>query len=155
MNSGKLLVVVCLCAVFALPAFAGVSVSSPSSGTTSGSPVHFVAIASSPSCSKESPRWAFTPLPEIGIHGERRQDGYESDDEQWNLQRRRSGVGQLWMVCHCAAHLNGQRFVRFGRRFWKRQSVFQFAEERRVDGLCSSTSRLRHLFQAAPRPGRK
>jgi hypothetical protein len=52
MNSGKLLVIVCLCAMFALPAVAGVSVSSPSSGSTSGSPVHFVASASSSSCSK-------------------------------------------------------------------------------------------------------
>lgn len=52
MNSGKLLVAVCLCAIFTLPAVAGVSVSSPSSGSTSGSPVHFVATASSPSCSK-------------------------------------------------------------------------------------------------------
>jgi hypothetical protein len=52
MNSGKLLVVVCLCAMFALPAVAGVFVSSPSSGSTSGSPVHFVASASSPACSK-------------------------------------------------------------------------------------------------------
>jgi hypothetical protein len=51
MNSGKLLLVVCLCAIFALPAIAGVSVSSPSSGSTSGSPVHFVATASSPACS--------------------------------------------------------------------------------------------------------
>src|SRR5256886_15594772 len=52
MNSGKRLVVVCLCAMFAVPAVAGVSVSSPSSGTISGSPVHFVASASSPACSK-------------------------------------------------------------------------------------------------------
>lgn len=52
MNSGKLLVAVYLCVIFALPAVAGVSVSSPSSGSTSGSPVHFVASASSPSCSK-------------------------------------------------------------------------------------------------------
>jgi len=52
MNSGKLLIVVCLCALLALPAVAGVSVSSPSSGSTSGSPVHFVANASSPACSK-------------------------------------------------------------------------------------------------------
>jgi len=52
MNSGKLLVVVCLCAMFALPAVAGVFVSSPSSGSTSGSPAHFVASASSPACSK-------------------------------------------------------------------------------------------------------
>jgi len=51
MNFGKLSVVVCLCAIFALPAFAGVSVSSPASGTTAGSPVHFVATATS-SCSK-------------------------------------------------------------------------------------------------------
>src|ERR1700755_840691 len=51
MNSGKPLVVVCLCALFALPAVAGVSVSSPASGATSGSPVHFVASATS-SCSK-------------------------------------------------------------------------------------------------------
>jgi len=52
MNYGKLFVVVCLGAMFALPAVAGVSVSSPSSGGTSGSPVHFVASASSPACSK-------------------------------------------------------------------------------------------------------
>lgn len=51
MNYGKLSVVVCLCAIFALPAVAGVSVSSPASGATSGSPVHFVAKASS-SCAK-------------------------------------------------------------------------------------------------------
>lgn len=51
MNSGKLSLVVCLCAIFASPAVAGVSVSSPSSGATSGSPVHFVAKASS-SCAK-------------------------------------------------------------------------------------------------------
>jgi hypothetical protein len=52
MNVGKFSSVVCLCAIFALPSFAGVSVSSPSSGSTSGSPVHFVATASSPACSK-------------------------------------------------------------------------------------------------------
>ena len=52
MNSGKLLVVVCLCAIFTLPAVAGVSVSSPATGATSGSPVHFVASATSPACSK-------------------------------------------------------------------------------------------------------
>jgi hypothetical protein len=51
MNVGKLLVAVCLSAIFTLPAVAGVSVSSPSSGSTSGSPVHFVAKASS-SCAK-------------------------------------------------------------------------------------------------------
>lgn len=49
MKSGKLLV--CLCAL-ALPAFAGVTVNSPSNGATVGSPVHFVASASSPACSK-------------------------------------------------------------------------------------------------------
>jgi hypothetical protein len=52
MNYGKLFVVVCLGVLFALPAVAGVSVSSPSTGATSGSPVHFVASASSPACSK-------------------------------------------------------------------------------------------------------
>ena len=52
MNFGKLLAAVCLCAMFALPAVAGVSVSSPTSGSTSGSPVHFVASASSPACAK-------------------------------------------------------------------------------------------------------
>src|ERR1700722_12728779 len=51
MNVGKVLVAVCLCAMFALPAIAGVSVTAPTSGSTSGSPVHFVASASS-SCSK-------------------------------------------------------------------------------------------------------
>ena len=52
MRVGKLYAVVCLCVVFALPAFAGVTVSSPGSGATVGSPVHFVADASSPACSK-------------------------------------------------------------------------------------------------------
>ncbi len=51
MNFGKLWVAVCLCSIFALPAFAGVSVSSPASGANAGSPVHFVASATS-SCSK-------------------------------------------------------------------------------------------------------
>ena len=49
MKLGKLLV--CLCAL-ALPAFAGVTVNSPSNGASVSSPVHFVASASSPSCSK-------------------------------------------------------------------------------------------------------
>jgi hypothetical protein len=52
MHSGKSLLVVCLFAAFALPAFAGVSVTSPTSGSTSASSVHFVASASSPACSK-------------------------------------------------------------------------------------------------------
>lgn len=52
MNVGKLSQLVCLCAVFSLPGFAGVFVSSPSSGSTSGSPVHFVATAASPACAK-------------------------------------------------------------------------------------------------------
>ena len=51
MNVGKVLVAVCLCATFALPAVAGVSVNTPTSGTTSGSPVHFVAGAWS-NCTK-------------------------------------------------------------------------------------------------------
>lgn len=49
---GKLNLVVCVCAIFSVRAFAGVSVSSPASGTTVGSPVHFVASASSPACAK-------------------------------------------------------------------------------------------------------
>ena len=52
MNVGKILLVVCLWAALALPAVAGVSVTSPSNGSTSGSPVHFVATASSSACSK-------------------------------------------------------------------------------------------------------
>ncbi|HUK47338.1 MAG TPA: hypothetical protein VLW06_07095 [Terriglobales bacterium] len=51
MTVGKLLSIVCLCAL-ALPAFAGVYVTSPGNGATSGSPVHFVATATSPACSK-------------------------------------------------------------------------------------------------------
>lgn len=82
----------------------------------------------------------------IGIHGKRIQDGYESGDEQWNLPRRRSGMGQLWMVCHRATHPHGQRIDRFGR-LWKWQSIFKPAEERRVDGLCSAASGFRHLFK--------
>src|SRR5207248_4036610 len=50
MNVGKLYAIVCLCA-FALPAFAGVTVTSPGSGSTSASPVHFVASGTS-ACSK-------------------------------------------------------------------------------------------------------
>jgi hypothetical protein len=50
MNVGKLSVIVCLSAIFAVPGFAGVYVTSPSSGSTSGSPVHFVATAASPAC---------------------------------------------------------------------------------------------------------
>ncbi len=48
---GKLCIVACLCAL-ALPAFAGVTVSSPGSGSTASSPVHFVASGSSSACSK-------------------------------------------------------------------------------------------------------
>ncbi len=50
MNVGKLLLGVCLFAVVSLPAFAGVTVTSPSS-STSTSPVHFVATATT-SCGK-------------------------------------------------------------------------------------------------------
>jgi len=54
MHSGKSLLLVCLFAAFALRAFAfaGVNVTSPASGSTSGTSVHFVASASSPACSK-------------------------------------------------------------------------------------------------------
>ena len=59
MRVGKLYAMVCLCSVTALPAMAGVWVSAPGtasvskSGTaTATSPVHFLAIASSPACSK-------------------------------------------------------------------------------------------------------
>ncbi|HJT69959.1 MAG TPA: hypothetical protein VJ731_07165 [Terriglobales bacterium] len=52
MNARKHSLVVCLFAVSALPAFAGVTVTSPSNGATSGSPVHFVAKAESPACPK-------------------------------------------------------------------------------------------------------
>lgn len=50
MNVGKLSLIVCLCAFFAVPGFAGVFVTSPQSGSTSGSPVHFAATAQG--CSK-------------------------------------------------------------------------------------------------------
>ena len=42
----------CLCALFASSAFAGVNVSSPTSGSTTQSPVHFKATAGGTSCSK-------------------------------------------------------------------------------------------------------
>jgi acid phosphatase len=47
----KLYAVVCLFALLSLPAYAGVTLTSPGSGVTVGSPVHFVASGSS-SCSK-------------------------------------------------------------------------------------------------------
>lgn len=50
MNVGKLKVFVCIVAS-ALPAAAGVAVTSPSNGSSAGSPVHFTATATS-SCSK-------------------------------------------------------------------------------------------------------
>jgi hypothetical protein len=52
MRVGKLPVFVCLCAMSTLSAFAGVTVNSPPSGSSSSSPVHFVASGSSPACSK-------------------------------------------------------------------------------------------------------
>lgn len=52
MNLGKLCFCACFCVVLALPAFAGVTVYSPTSGATVGSPVHFVAKGSSPACPK-------------------------------------------------------------------------------------------------------
>jgi hypothetical protein len=52
MKFGKLCpLVVCLCAL-ALPAVAGVTVTSPSNGANVGTSVHFVASSSSPSCAK-------------------------------------------------------------------------------------------------------
>jgi len=51
MKLGNLFLFVCLClGVFALPAMAGVTVISPASGSSVGSPVHFVATGSSPAC---------------------------------------------------------------------------------------------------------
>lgn len=51
MRVEKLNTLVCLCA-FALPAMAGVTVSSPTNNSTVGSSVHFLATAASPACSK-------------------------------------------------------------------------------------------------------
>jgi hypothetical protein len=51
MKVGKLYAFVCSCA-FALPALASVSVTSPGNGNTVSSPVHFVANATAPACSK-------------------------------------------------------------------------------------------------------
>src|SRR5207244_12908910 len=51
MNVAKLCAVVCLYAFPSL-AFAGVTVSSPGTGISMKSPVHFVASGSSPACSK-------------------------------------------------------------------------------------------------------
>ncbi|HZP17051.1 MAG TPA: hypothetical protein VFB00_03730 [Terriglobales bacterium] len=51
MRVGKLNALVCVLAL-ALPAVAGVTVSSPAAGSTPASPVHFVASAASPACSK-------------------------------------------------------------------------------------------------------
>lgn len=51
MRVGRLNLFVCLSA-FALPAMAGVTVSSPTNNSTVGTSVHFVATATSPSCSK-------------------------------------------------------------------------------------------------------
>src|SRR5215470_17868621 len=51
MHFGRLLTIVCLCS-FVPSAFSSVTVSSPSNGSTSSSPVHFVATGSSPACSK-------------------------------------------------------------------------------------------------------
>ncbi len=62
MNAGKLLATVCLCAMFALPATAGVTLSSPTSGSTSGSPVHFVAKATT-SCAKGVSAMGIYPAP--------------------------------------------------------------------------------------------
>src|SRR5215469_4978121 len=52
MHSDKRAFFVCVFAAFALPAFAGVYVTTPTSGSTSASSVHFVASASAPTCSK-------------------------------------------------------------------------------------------------------
>src|SRR5437773_3289509 len=51
MHSVRVFALVCLFA-FAVPAFAIVTVSSPTAGSTSTSPVHFVATGSSPACAK-------------------------------------------------------------------------------------------------------
>src|ERR1700730_9556166 len=59
MSVGKLFAIACLCTLIAVPAAAGIWVSAPgkpsasTSGTASAtSPVHFVATANSPACSK-------------------------------------------------------------------------------------------------------
>lgn len=59
MSIGKLCAGLCTCMLFSISSYAGVFVSSPTSATVSssgsaavGSPVHFVATANSPACSK-------------------------------------------------------------------------------------------------------
>lgn len=52
MKTANALIRLCVCVVLSLPAFAGVSVTAPATVSTSGSPVHFVATAVSPACSK-------------------------------------------------------------------------------------------------------
>jgi phosphatidylinositol-3-phosphatase len=51
MTAVKVCAVVCLC-LCALPGFAGVTVSSPGTGVSMTSPIHFVANGKSPACSK-------------------------------------------------------------------------------------------------------
>src|SRR5262249_19992888 len=51
MHFGRVLTFVCLCSI-AVPAFSIVTVSSPSNGNTSISPVPFIATGSSPACSR-------------------------------------------------------------------------------------------------------
>jgi hypothetical protein len=51
MHLGKLFAAVCLCAMLAPRAFAGVTLTSPGTGATIGSPVHFIARGTS-SCAK-------------------------------------------------------------------------------------------------------
>src|SRR6476659_5210075 len=51
MKFGKLFALICLGAS-AIPAIAGVTVTTPTNGATVGSSAHFVASASSPACSK-------------------------------------------------------------------------------------------------------
>jgi hypothetical protein len=52
MKTANALMRLSVCVMLTLPAFAGVYVTSPSTVSTSGSPVHFVATAISPACSK-------------------------------------------------------------------------------------------------------
>src|SRR5215813_4358552 len=101
MHSGKSLFFVCLFA--ALPAFAGVTVSSPTSGSTSGSSVHFVASASSPACSKG--------VAAMGIYPAPYQLAYKAKGSSLNATLNlKAGkynvVVQEWDNCGSSAHAN-------------------------------------------------
>ena len=144
MNVGKVLVAVCLCAMFALPAVAGVSVTTPTSGSTSGSPVHFVASAWSGCAKGVSAMGIYTAPGKLAytVNGAKLDTYLSMGNGTYNV------VAQEWD--NCASSTTAPLTLTVGGSLvvGRAEKRFQTCKkERWLDGLRPAASGLRHLLQ--------